>query len=142
MANNMSDYLEDQIRKHIFRTGSFTKPVFLYLALTSGVPTDSSTGAACGELNNLGAYARQALNPLDANWSADNTTAGTTYNNTAFTFPQATANWGWVSGCVIVDSGTFGTGNILYWGSLTNPRDVQNTDQFTVPISGVSVQND
>lgn len=32
---SMSDYLEVELCKHIFRTGSFTKPTALYVALST-----------------------------------------------------------------------------------------------------------
>jgi hypothetical protein len=40
----MSDYLEQQLRTHIFRTGSFTKPSGLFVALCTAATSDSSTG--------------------------------------------------------------------------------------------------
>src|SRR4030067_902027 len=102
--SQMSDYLEGQIRAHIFRTASFTKPTVLAIALCTAGPSDANTGATITEALNSGAYARQTLTPLDANWTAPDTTGGLTDNASAITFPTATGNWGVVSHVAICDS--------------------------------------
>jgi hypothetical protein len=141
---NMTDQMEQSLRTHFFRTATYSKPNSIVIALSSGIPGETATGTSSTfwELGNVGAYARQTLAALDANWSADSTTAGLTYNNSAITFPQATADWGWVSGVLIVDTATYNVGSGLMYGSLTTPKLIQNGDQFIVPISGLSIQFD
>ena len=51
---NMSDYLEVELRKHIFRTGSFTKPTVLAVGLFTVTPSDSGGGTEVSG----GSYAR------------------------------------------------------------------------------------
>ena len=98
----MADYLESQVIQQIFRTSTFTKPTVLAIALCSATPSDSATGALTSlELGNSGAYARQTLNPLDANWANVSSGNGTTNNVGAVTFPTATADWGTVSAVAI-----------------------------------------
>ena len=46
----LSDYLESGILTHIFLSGVFAKPSNISVALTSGVPVDSDTGATIPEL--------------------------------------------------------------------------------------------
>lgn len=46
----LSDYLESALLNHIFRGNSFVKPSSVAIALTSGVPLDSDTGANIPEL--------------------------------------------------------------------------------------------
>lgn len=87
---NFSNYLEDQIIQHIFRTGSFTKPTTLAIALLTSAATDSDDGSTITEVANANGYARQSLNPLDANWAATAGGNGQTSNSSAITFPQAT----------------------------------------------------
>ncbi len=144
MANNMSNWLENQLRDFIFRTApTFTKPTVLAIALSSIVPTGTLTGANMNELANVGAYARQTLNPLDANWSILGvTTSGTVSNASIVTFPQCTADLGWTSGGAILDSATYGVGNPLFWFSLTNPREIKSSDQFTIAVSGLQISFD
>lgn len=135
----MSDYLEGQIRAHIFRTASFTKPTVLAIALCTAAPNDASTGATITEVANAGAYARQTLNPLDANWTAPDTTGGLTDNASAITFPVATANWGTITHFVIVDSATHGAGNVLFHGALTASKVVNNGDQIKFNIGDLDI---
>jgi hypothetical protein len=59
--SQMSDYLEGQIRAHIFRTATFTKPGALHVSLHTADPTDAGTGTEVSG----GAYARVARAPLD-----------------------------------------------------------------------------
>ncbi len=127
--SQMSDYLEGQIRAHIFRTASFTKPTVLAVALCTAAPTDASTGATITEVSG-GSYARQTLNPLDANWTAASSTDGLTDNAADITFPTATANWGTVTHVAILDSATLGAGNVLFWGALDVSKVVNSGDTF------------
>lgn len=142
MANaNASDYLESGLRQFLFRTGTFTKPAVLAIVLSSGTPNDAMTGASCLEWQNANGYARQTLNPSDANWSADDAVNGLTYNNTAITFPITTPNdAGWCSGILITDNATYGAGNVLIWGSSVVPKYFAAQDQVVIPISGLSFQ--
>lgn len=118
----MSDYLEGEIRKHIFRTGSFTKPTTLAVGLFTAAPSDSGGGTEVSG----GSYARVSVNPLDANWTAASSTDGVTTNAAAITFPAPTANWGTVTHFGIFDATT--TGNLLFHGALTASRVISNGD--------------
>jgi hypothetical protein len=122
-----SDYLEVNMRKHLLRTGSFTKPTVLALALFVGDPTD--TGAGGAEVTG-GSYARVNLPPLDANWSAPDSTGGVSQNQSDITFPSPTANWGTVTHFAIFDA-TSG-GNMLFSGALGVARVINNGD--TAPV--------
>lgn len=119
---NMSDYLEVELRKHIFRTGSFTKPSALYVALFTVTPSDSGGGT---EVTG-GSYARVQRDPLDANWTAASSTDGLTDNAAAITFPTPTANWGTVVAFGIFDAST--SGNLLVWGPITPNKTINNGD--------------
>jgi hypothetical protein len=118
----MSDYLEGQIRAHIFRTASFTKPTALYIGLFTGAPSDSGGGT---EVTG-GSYARVQRDPLDANWTATSSTDGITTNAAAITFAEPTANWGTVSHFAIFDASS--GGNMLFHGELSASRIINNGD--------------
>lgn len=118
----MSDYLEGELRKHIFRTGSFTKPTALYISLHTADPTDAGTGAEVSG----GGYARVQRDPADANWSGASATDGLTDNVAAITFPTPTANWGVVTHFAIWDAAT--AGNMLIHGQLTTSKTINNGD--------------
>jgi hypothetical protein len=118
----MSDYLEGQLRAHIFRTASFTKPTTLAVGLFTAAPSDAGGGTEVSG----GSYARVAANPLDANWTAASSTDGVTTNASAITFAAPTANWGTVTHFGIYDATT--AGNLLMWGALTASRVISNGD--------------
>lgn len=126
----MSDWLERILASHILGSGTFSKPSVLAIALTRNTPADAQTGATIPEIANAGAYARQSLNPSSTNWLDPVGTDGAAENLVAVTFPQATADWGWVSGVAICDSATYGAGNMLIHGALTLPKLISNGDQF------------
>ena len=119
---NASDYLEVQLRAHLFRTASFAKPAAIYIALHTADPTDAGTGAEVSG----GAYARVQRNPLDANWTAASATDGATTNAADIVFPSPTANWGSVTHFSLWDAAT--AGNMLAHGPLTTPRTINNGD--------------
>ena len=130
----MSDYLEVQLRAHVFRTGSFTKPTGLWVSLHTADPTDAGTGTEVSG----GSYARVARAPLDANWTAASATDGVTTNAAAVTFPAPTANWGVVTHFGIWDAAT--TGNLICHGALTTPKTINNLDPApSFAIGAISV---
>jgi hypothetical protein len=118
----MSDYLEGELRKHIFRTGSFTKPTGLWVALFTSAPSDAGGGTEVSG----GSYARVSVAPLDANWTAGSSTDGVTSNASAITFAAPTANWGTVTHFGLFDAST--AGNLLVHGALTASRIINNGD--------------
>lgn len=142
MANNMSDYLETQLVGHLFRTLTYTKPTVVAVALCTASPTDASTGATITEVANSNGYARQTVNPLDANWSAIISNNGTTSNAAAVTFPTATGSWGTVTSVAICDSATWGAGNMLFYGDLNTSKTITSNDVFSFGIGQLAIQID
>jgi hypothetical protein len=120
--SQMSDYLEGQLRAHIFRTASFSKPTVLAVSLHTANPSDDASGTEVSG----GSYARVQRNPSDSNWTAVSATDGVTDNAAAITFPAPTANWGTVTHFGIWDA-TSG-GNLLCYGALTTPKTINNGD--------------
>jgi hypothetical protein len=137
----MSDYLENQLIDHLFRTATFAKPSAVYIGLYTAAPSDAGGGTEVAG----GSYARQNLAPLNANWNAtqggttgaSSGTSGATANASAITFPVPSADWG-----VITHYGLFDglTGNLLFWGAFTVAKTVSNGDQAPViAIGGMTV---
>ena len=117
-----SDYLEVNLRKHLFRTGSFTKPSALYVSLHTADPTDAGTGTEVSG----GSYARVQNDPSDSNWSAPDATGGVTANVSDITFPAPTANWGTVTWAAVWDAAT--SGNMIVRAQLSTSKTVNNGD--------------
>lgn len=118
----MSDYLERELRKHIFRTGSFPKPTALYIALYTAPPSDAGGGTEVSGGN----YSRPSLNPSDANWTAASSTDGVTTNAVPITFPVPSSAWGTVTHFGIFDALT--GGNLLLHAALDFPRIINAGD--------------
>ena len=118
--SQMTDYLEGQIRAHIFRTATFTKPTGLTVHLYTAAPGEAGGGTEVSG----GSYAAVARNPLDANWTAASSTDGSTDNAASITFPAPTANWGLVTHVGIKDQAS----NLLLYGALTVSKTVNNGD--------------
>jgi len=134
----LTDYLEEEILKHIFRTGSFTKPAALYVGLMTAV-SDGEAGTVT-EVSGDG-YARVAVAPGDANWDAAVEGNGTTANTNAITFPEAEADWGTVTHFGIWDANTIG--NLLVYAALTVPRNITSgsTPEFAAGALTVQIDN-
>jgi hypothetical protein len=61
----------------------------------------------------------------------------------AFTFPVATADWASAANIVaaaLKDSGTNGSGNIYYFGALTEAKPVLNGDTASFASGAVTIQ--
>lgn len=124
----MSDYLEVQIRTHMLRTGSWTKPAVIAVALHTSDPGDTTAGAAATEVANANAYARVARNPLDANWTLG-ATDGISDNTAIITFPAPTGSgWGLITHVALWDNATYGLGNLLMTGALATSKTVNGGD--------------
>ena len=129
--SSMSDYLENEFIKHVFRTGSFTKPTTLHFALFTAAPSDSGGGTEVSG----NAYARVSVTPSDANFDATSGTDGATANTAAITFPAPSGgNWGTVTHMAVFDAGA--VGNMLMHGALDTSRVISDGDAAPVFSAG------
>lgn len=130
-----SDFLEDLIRTHLMRTGTWAKSTARYFSLHTADPGDTGTSEVTG-----GSYARQQRDAADANWSAGTATDGTTLNVAAITFPAPSANWGVVTHVGMWDA--VSGGNFMGAGALAIPKTINNGDaapSFGINALGVVV---
>ncbi len=156
-----SDYLESGLLHHVFRGQDFPKPTNVAIALCSGVPRDSDTGVSnyanggplpelpSGDSNgNSTGYARKDLGDPsvagDDTWTYDSDDhgagSGLIKNTNTILFGTATQDWGWVSGIAIVDSGDYGTGNMLMYSELSNPRIIYQGDTVKFDLSTLQIK--
>lgn len=133
----MSDYLQQQLLTHLLRTGSWTKPTELWIALHTANPTDAGAGA---EVTG-GGYARVQRDPADANWTDPGATSGLSRNAAVVTFPTPTGDWAGgadITHFSVWDDET--AGNMLIYGPLDDPITVLDGQQAPViPINGLTV---
>lgn len=128
--------LEDLVIQQLFRTGSWTKPTIIGIALFTAAPGEAGGGTEVSG----GSYARVAVNPLDANWAATSGGNGLTSNVAAIVFPTPSANWGTITHFAIFDNTSGGT--MLIYGTLTTSKTVNNGDpapQFNASALTVTV---
>jgi hypothetical protein len=131
---NASDYLEQQIYNHIFRDDIFSKPTTIAIGLTADIPTDDGYV----EIANSNNYARYEHASGNAFWD-EMSTPGSGANTNEIEFNTATGDWGMVSGVIITDSATYGDGNLLMHGPLTDARLVQNGDTFKFSAGNLEI---
>lgn len=141
----MSDYLENKLVDQIFRGQAYTFPATLYVGLLTATPSDTGGGTEVSG----SAYARVAVTGSLANWAgtqgagttvASSGATGTTSNNTAITYPTPTATWGVVNAFGIYDAST--AGNLLFYGTLSISKTINNGDTVTFPAASLSLQLD
>lgn len=142
----MSDYLENKLIDLIFRGQSYTAPV-LYVGLLTAAPTDAGggtevTGNAYARVK-AAAGASQALTDWKSTQNdnvASTGTTGTTTNTNAVNFATPTGSWGLVTHFGIYDALT--SGNLLFWGALTQSKTINTGDTVSFAAGQLSVQID
>jgi hypothetical protein len=142
MAGSVTDYFEKKLLDSVFRSGSLSLDATnLWLGLFTATPSDTGGGT---EVSTSGtAYARQACNRTSGSsvWNAATGTLATTTNNTAITFPTATASWGTVTQFGIFDAVT--AGNLLYWGDIPVSKTIGTNDIATfAATTGITITQD
>ena len=153
MSNALSDYLESGLLKHIFLGDTFSKPLNIAIALTSGEIFDHETGEtilelASGDGNNLSGYSRIGLGDPstngDSTWTYDqddhDAGSGLIKNSSSLVFGTALYDWGHVSGIAIVDKTEYGCGNLLMHSTLDNPRIVYKGDSVKFDLSNLQIK--
>jgi len=137
-----TDYLENYLVDHLFRSRTMPKFTGLYIGLFTAAPSDAGGGT---EVTG-GSYARVNLPPLDTNWKAtqggtsgnSSGTGGVTSNAVAVTFPAPTANWGTVTHFGIFDAAS--GGNPILWDALTAARTVLSGDPApSFPVDALQI---
>lgn len=129
-AASMSDYLENAIADHIFRTTTYTAPSGIYVSLHTAACSDSSTGTEVSGGN----YARANVGKSNSAWrgthasttGASSGTGGTVDNASSIPFNAPSANWGVVTHFAIFDAST--SGNMLFCAALTTSKTINNGD--------------
>jgi len=124
---SFTDYVENKVLDHITGKTSFTMPTTVAVALFTAAPSDAGGGTEVANSNN---YARKAT--VGADWQA--AASGATQNANAITFNVPSGSWGTVTHFALMDSSTYGAGNMLGWSALTTPQAIGsgNTVSFAV----------
>lgn len=130
---SLSNYGENALVNHLCRNSAYTPAATLYLALCTADPTDAATGASMNEVANSGSYARTAIT-----FGAAATRRVT--QNAQVTFPAATGSWGTVIHWAIVDTNTYGSGNVLAYGAFGTSKSIVSGNTPSVASGQVYVE--
>ena len=143
MAGSKSNYLSKKLVEEAAGGVNFVPSAQVYLALTTTLPDDTSTGATLVETDYAG-YARTQIgtgnNQTDA-WNAGTgTTTVTVTNKNTITCPAATGpSTNPIVGVAVVDAAS--GGNVLYWASVTSTA-IAAGDTPRVNASALSISED
>lgn len=141
-----SNYLEAKLLDHTLRYGTapYVAPTTLYLALFKSTVDAATTAAnleagttSTDEVATAGstAYARQPVTFSAA--TGTNPTSSATA--ATVTFDPATASWGTVTHIAVMDGGTRGSGNVLFYGQVTTSKTIDSGDTFQVSAGNLTI---
>lgn len=121
----LSNYTENKLIDHLFRTASFTKPATLHFALFTAAPAEDGTG---GTEVSGGNYGRAAVTGSDASFTApvDAAPGRKTANANPITFGAPGAAWGTITSWGVYDA--VSGGNLLAYGNLTAAKTIGAND--------------
>ena len=131
MPDNLSNYLESALLNHSFGKTAFTMPATVAAALFTSTATagELEAGTLTNQVANANAYARVAV---PAGSITASTGGGALTTSADITFPTATGSWGTVRFVAFMDSTTYGTGNVLWFGQLTADKTIESGDVFKI----------
>jgi len=129
---SITNFLETELLDHVFNV-AYAHPATVYLVLCTADPTDAATGAACNEVADAGAYARQAI-------SFGAAAARTITQDALITFPACTVAWGHVSHWCITDNAAHGAGNAMAHGEFAVHKDIIAGNTASVAIGEIYVE--
>lgn len=123
----ISDYLEDKLLDHSLGTASFSAPGAVYASLYTSNPGEGDTG---NEVPNSAGYSRQSA-------SFSNASGGSCSNSGAISWTASGGSFGEVTHMALHDSGSWGGGNLLWYGELDSSRIVGDGDTLTIDIGAL-----
>ena len=124
----LADYSEKLILDWLMTNGSATRPTSWYVALYTAAPSDSGGGT---EVSGNG-YSRQSVT-----FGAAASPGGTTSNTNTLTFTASGGDWGIITHIGIFDNST--GGNLLWHGSMTASREIDDGDTLEFAIGNIDL---
>jgi hypothetical protein len=126
-----SDYMENKILDQMRNVAGVQ--VAAYVALFTAVTGLEADSGWSGTEVSGGSYARQLAGLTAAS-------GGASSNGADITFPQATADWGLITHCALMDAIT--GGHVLMWTPLDANKQVNNGDTFKINAGDLDVTAD
>ena len=130
----LSRYLQRELLDHALKTGAYTPPTNISVALFTAAPSDTGGGT---EVSGLG-YARVMHNA----WAAASDASPSVASNTgAVEFPApGVGGWGLVTHFALFDDE--GTPNLLGWAALTVQKTINESDDVSFPAGNLEITLD
>jgi hypothetical protein len=127
-----SDYLENKVLDHVLGNTTYTPASTLYVGLWTA-DDGLESGTITSEVPNANGYARQSI--------TFNTASGGSADNAAtVTFPAASGgNWGTITHVAVMDSATHGAGNVIFHGSVTSSKTIDDGDTFQISAGNLTI---
>jgi len=135
MVGSLALFAENKVLEHIVGKTSFTMPATPFLALFTVAPTaEDGTG---GTEASAGNYVRKSVAGTDWGAAAD----GAISNTSVIEFVECSgANWGTINGFALYDAET--AGNMIIWGEVTTPKDINIGDTARIAVGELDVTLD
>lgn len=130
---SLTNFAENALLNHITTNSAYTPAATLYLALCTSDPGEAATGGSLNEVANSNNYSRKAIT-FGAAASRRVTQSG------GVTFDQASGSWGTITHWAIVDSATYGAGNVLAYGALSESKAIVNGNTPSIASGQVYVE--
>jgi len=125
---SLSNYVEDEVLDHVLKTGDWTQPAALYVALSTADPTDDASGITEPSGNG---YARVS----HAAW--DTAASRATENTGTISFPEASGAWGTITHFFVSDAST--AGNMIAHGALSASKTIGAGDNASFQDGAIDV---
>jgi len=143
---SMSNYLENKLIDFLFRSGSYTPPATLYVALCTATPTEVDTGSSISEVSG-GNYSRKSIAAGASTWySTQQDTTSTSSGSNGTTSNVSTITWSgvtWsatVTAVAVCDAST--GGNMLFYGALSSSKAISSGDTLNFFTGELSIRID
>lgn len=138
--SSKTNYLEQKMIEHVLGNISYTAPATLYFGLWINGLDDTATGSSGTEVTG-GGYGRVAVTNNTTSFGTTGVDGtGVRKNKIDITFSAATENWGTVTQLGICDATT--GGNMLYYGDLSTPREILNTEIHKFSVDSITFTED
>lgn len=134
-----SNYLENKVLDHVLGEGgrNYTSPAALYVALFNNTSGNAASNLEAGTLTDEVSTSGTAYSRKGVDFAA--ASSGSASTNADVTFDVATASWGTVTHAAVMDGGTAGAGNVLFYGALTVSKTVTTGDTFKITSGQLTI---
>lgn len=132
---SFSNYIENAVLDHVFKTAVYTPPTNIYVGLFTTSPDDAGGGVEVSGGN----YSRVVVN----SWSASTTNVdgkAEISNAVEATFPTANADWGSIAAIGIFDD--ISGGNLIAHSVVTIPKTIYDGDTASFSTDSIIITLD